>query len=72
MIQITVKENGLYVVAVAYCDYVLLDSHWETHVSKALKRICAGKLSFHTAKVFSEKKNGIKKFLCELESITAK
>lgn len=56
------------VVAVAYCDYVLLDGHWATQVEQARKRIADGGLSFPMAKVFSEKGDGLKRFLQELES----
>ena len=56
------------IVPVAYCDYVLLDSHWATQVEHARKRIRSGGLSFHMAKVFSEQANGMEIFLQELES----
>lgn len=56
------------IVAVAYCDYVLLDGHWATQVEQARKRIRDGGTSFHMAKVFSEKANGVETFLGELES----
>ena len=55
------------IVAVAYCDYVLLDGHWATQVERARKRIQDGGASFPIAKVFSEKENGMEKFLQELE-----
>jgi hypothetical protein len=55
------------VVAVAYCDYVLLDGHWATQVEQARKRITDGGLSFPMAKVFSEKAHGIERFLQEIE-----
>ncbi len=54
------------VVAVAYCDYVLLDSHWATQVEQARKRISDGGLSFPMAKVFSEKR--LEEFFAEFES----
>ncbi|MGA9453493.1 MAG: hypothetical protein WBW41_19375, partial [Verrucomicrobiia bacterium] len=57
------------IVAVAYCDYVLLDSHWAIQVEQARKRIRDGRASFHMAKVFSEKEDGLGKFLQELESV---
>jgi hypothetical protein len=56
------------IVAVAYCEYVLLDGHWVTQVEHARKRIRDGGALFHMAKVFSEKEDGLKKFLQELES----
>ena len=58
------------IVAVAYCDYVLLDSHWAIQVENARKRIRDGGGSFHMAKVFSEKEDGVglETFLQELES----
>ncbi len=58
------------IVAVAYCEYVLLDGHWATQVEHARKRIRDGGASFHMAKVFSEKEDGLDKFLQELEPAT--
>lgn len=55
------------VVAVAYCDYALLDTHWAIQVEQARKRITCGGLSFPVAKVFSEKNDGIERFLQEIE-----
>jgi len=56
------------IVAVGYCEYVLLDGHWATQVEQAQKRISDRGMSFPIAKVFSEKANGMEKFLQELES----
>lgn len=56
------------VVPVAYCDYVLLDKHWETQVEKARKRIRDAGMLFPMARIFSEKNDGIERFLCRLES----
>lgn len=56
------------IVSVAYCDFALLDGHWTTQVERARKRIMAGGLSFPIARVFSERANGITKFLQELRS----
>jgi len=70
--QIKVSRNHAIdvshaVVAVAYCDYVLLDGHWATQVEQAKKRIIDGGLSVPMAKVFSEKNDGIERFLQEIE-----
>jgi hypothetical protein len=56
------------VVPVAYCDYVLLDGHWENQVKRAEARISGRGRSIPMAKVFSEKKSGLERFLTELES----
>lgn len=56
------------IVAAAYCDYVLLDGHWAEQVERARRRIAEGGLSFPVAAVFSERANGIEKFLQSLES----
>jgi hypothetical protein len=56
------------IVPVAYCEYVLLDAHWATQVERARKRIAEARMSFPMAKVFSERANGIERFLKELES----
>jgi hypothetical protein len=49
------------VVPVAYCDFVLLDSHWETQVTQMRNRITATGLSFPIANVFSKRVNGLEK-----------
>lgn len=59
-------DFGHAVVPVAYCDYVLLDSHWRTQVEIARTRIAAAGLTFPMAQVFSAQ--GIERFLRELES----
>jgi hypothetical protein len=56
------------IVPVAYCDFVLLDKRWATHVEQARKRIIQGGLQFPIAQVFSERENGIAKFLQQLQS----
>ena len=61
-----VIDVGHAVVPVAYCDYVLLDSHWRTQVEIAKRRIAAAGMTFPMAKVFSAP--GIEDFLRELES----
>ena len=58
------------VVPVAYCDLVLLDKHWVTLVDRARSRIEKAGLSFPVATVFSEKANGVDRFLQTLESPT--
>ena len=63
------NSPAIYGWVIAYCDYVLLDSHWAIQVEQARKRIRAGGASFHMAKVFSEKENGLETFLQELESV---
>jgi hypothetical protein len=56
------------VVPLAYCDLVLLDKHWETQVNQVRSRLKAAGLSVPLASVFSEKRNGVDRFLSELES----
>jgi hypothetical protein len=56
------------VVPVAYCDFVLLDSHWKTKVGQVYKSLNKAGLSIPIAKVFSGKANEIHRFLCVLES----
>jgi hypothetical protein len=71
--QMSVTRNHVIdllhaVVPVAYCDFVLLDSHWENQVTQMSNRIADTRLSFPIAKVFSKKANGIERFLTQLES----
>ena len=56
------------VVPVAYCDFVLLDRHWETQVAQMRARLTAAKMAFPIANVYSRKANGIERFLSDLES----
>lgn len=56
------------VVPAAYCDYVLLDRHWEAQINQMRARVSRGGMSFPIAKAFSGKANGILRFLSELES----
>jgi hypothetical protein len=56
------------VVPVAYCDFVLLDSHWKTKVGQVYKRLNKAGLSIPSARVFSGKANDIHRFLGVLES----
>src|SRR5262249_22226799 len=56
------------VVPVAYCDFVLLDSHWKTKVEQVYKRLNKVGLSIPSARVFSGKANEIHRFLSVLES----
>ena len=56
------------VVPVAYCDFVLLDKHWETQVGRVRSRLNKADMSVPVGKVFSGKANGVDRFLCELES----
>jgi hypothetical protein len=56
------------VVPVAYCEFVLLDKHWETQVDRVRRRFDATPMPVPMAKTFSCKRNGIGRFLCELEA----
>lgn len=56
------------VVPAAYGDLVLLDGHWEAQIEKIRGRFSKAKLTVPLARVFSGRRNGIEKFLQELES----
>jgi len=56
------------VVPVAYCDFVLLDSHWKTKVGQVYKSLNKAGLLIPSARVFSGKANEIHHFLGVLES----
>ena len=43
------------VVPASYCQYVLLDAHWETQVNQARKRLESAGISLPFAEAFSEK-----------------
>jgi hypothetical protein len=50
-------------VPVAYCDYVLLDAHWEVQVSRLQKRFERSGMEVPLAAVYSKKSEGVSKFL---------
>ena len=54
------------VVPVAYCDYVLLDAHWEEQVARVRTRFANTKMQVPLANVFSKKSTGLKRFLAAL------
>lgn len=56
------------VVPVAYCDFVLLDTHWVSQVDQMRARASSTGLSFPIASVFSRRANGLERFFTELES----
>lgn len=55
------------VVPVAYCEFVLLDKHWETQVGRVRSRFQASSIPVPMAAVFSRTKNGLDRFARELE-----
>jgi hypothetical protein len=59
------------VVPVAYCDFVLLDKSWETHVDQARLSLNGAGVSVPIARVFSLKKGGLDRFFLELEQLAA-
>jgi hypothetical protein len=56
------------IVAVAYCDLVLLDKHWEVQVERMRTRLQAAGVAVPIAQVFSGKAGQIDRFLVTLES----
>lgn len=57
------------VVPVSYCDFVLIDSHWSTQVEQTRKKMEKdGVLKFSLAKVYSEKNDGINRFIEDLKT----
>jgi len=56
------------IVSVNCCDYVLLDGAWESRVTKMCKRIEKSGHPMPVAKCFSFRKNGIARFLDDLEA----
>ena len=56
------------VVPVSYCEFVLLDKHWETQVELVRSRLSKTALNVPLARAYSEKSNGIERFFGDLES----
>lgn len=55
------------VVPVSYCNFVLLDSHWQNLVERARTRLTNQGINLSLAQVYSKKNNGIEIFLGELK-----
>lgn len=53
-------------VPVAYCEFVLLDKHWETQVSRVKARLDDAAMGVPIAGVYSAKDDGIERFLSAL------
>ena len=56
------------VVPLAYCEFVLLDKHWQAQAEKMRGRFAEANMMFPVAQVFSGKRNEIERFLSLLES----
>lgn len=56
------------VVPLAYCEFVLLDKHWETQADRVRSRLSTAGLSAPIAMVFSGKADGVDHFLSAVES----
>jgi hypothetical protein len=59
------------VVPASYCDFVLLDRRWEAAVEEARRELQRCGMNTPIAKVFSERNNGIERFLVQLERFDA-
>ena len=55
------------VVPVAYCEFVLVDGYWETQVDRVRSRVQESKFPVPMATVFSRRKEGLDRFIRELE-----
>jgi hypothetical protein len=56
------------VVPLSYCEFVLLDKHWETQVELVRSRLSKTDLNVPLARAYSEKSDGIERFFRDLES----
>ena len=59
------------VISIAYCDYTLLDGKWEDLNERMIRRFNELSLPIRTAKVFSARRQGVERFLEELEHASA-
>jgi hypothetical protein len=55
------------IVPLVYCDYVLLDKHWEEQIKTVRRRLDRAKSSVQLAQAFSPTDDGIERFLTALE-----
>ena len=51
------------IVPLAYCDYVLLDAHWEEQVKRVRRKLTEGGFVFPIAEVYSERRDGVNRFI---------
>lgn len=58
------------VLSISYCDFVLLDGKWEHFHTQMKQRFADLKISIPTAKVFSDRRNGVDRFISALETAT--
>lgn len=56
------------VVPLSYCEFVLLDKHWEAQVKLVRSRLSKTALEVPLARVYSEKSDGIERFFGDFES----
>lgn len=56
------------VVPVSYCEFVLLDKHWEAQVELVCSRLSRTALNVPLARVYSERSSGIERFFGDLAS----
>lgn len=56
------------ITSIVYCDYVLLDGKWETLHDRMVQRFTELDLQIRVAKVFSARRQGVERFLNELEN----
>jgi len=56
------------VVPVAYCDFVLLDKHWEEQVERMRVRFADARMDIPLAKVYSGKARGVDRFISAVET----
>jgi hypothetical protein len=55
------------IMSISYCDYTLLDGKWEDLNERMVRRFTELDLPIRTAKVFSKRRQGVDRFLEELE-----
>lgn len=59
------------VVPVAYCDFVMLDKHWEDQVRRMRERLTSASIDTPLARVLSKRSGGLQALVEALESATA-
>ena len=53
-------------VSVSYCDYVLLDGHWQDQVERMKSRFDGAVMTYPLAKVYSKRNDGVESFLSQI------
>jgi hypothetical protein len=56
------------IVAASYCDFLVIDGHWEAQLNQGVTRLRRGGVEFPVAQLFSGRRKGLVKFLDAIDA----